>query len=120
MGKKARRQPRQQQRKRVDGFWQRYSLWVVGGLLGIVIVGIVFLVSQGNQSSSAALAVPRLEPEAVKAKMDAGTRMTIVDTRSAFEYEQSHISGAVSIPVEEIPVRYTELDRGSEIITYCT
>ncbi len=43
-----------------------------------------------------------------------------VDTRSLSAYNQSHIPGAVSIPVEELEGRLGELKKTDWIITYCT
>lgn len=46
----------------------------------------------------------------------------IVDVRSAEAYAESHIKGAISIPLEEIENKPTdlELDKDQWIITYCT
>ena len=63
---------------------------------------------------------PRISPEEAEAKLAAGSNIVIVDTRSKAEYERTHIAGAVSIPVEELEQRYSELRGYDEIITYCT
>ena len=47
-------------------------------------------------------------------------RYTLIDARVTPEYEQEHIEGAVSIPVEVLRKKYTELDPGKTYITYCT
>ena len=43
-----------------------------------------------------------------------------VDVRSAEQYTQSHIPGAVSIPLNEFESRLSELNKDQWIITYCT
>ncbi|MFQ6058841.1 MAG: rhodanese-like domain-containing protein [Anaerolineae bacterium] len=63
--------------------------------------------------------VPRILVAEAKAKFDAGTAV-VVDVRTAEEYAQAHISGALSIPLGELDQRYGELPRDKEIITYCT
>jgi predicted sulfurtransferase len=63
--------------------------------------------------------VPRVSPEQLKEKLDAGDDIVIVDVRSKEDFDEGHIIGAVSIPWEEIEDRYTELPRDKEIITYC-
>jgi len=63
--------------------------------------------------------VPRISPEELKEKLDAGTEVVVVDVRSKEEFDQGHIPGAISIPYEEIEARYRELPRDKEIITYC-
>ena len=84
------------------------------------------IASQGDEDRSTSFTtlslteIPRTSPEAVKDKMDIGANITIVDTRSKAEYEQNHIAGAISIPLEEIAQRYQELNSANEIVTYCT
>ncbi len=43
-----------------------------------------------------------------------------VDTRPISAYNQSHIPGALSIPVDELEGRLSELKKSDWIITYCT
>jgi 3-mercaptopyruvate sulfurtransferase SseA len=63
--------------------------------------------------------VPRISVADARDRWESGDAV-IVDVRSAAEYEQAHVPGALNIPVAEIETRYTELSRGVEIITYCT
>ncbi len=63
--------------------------------------------------------VPRISPEELKEKLDAGAEVVIIDVRSKEEFDQGHIPGAISIPYEEIETRYRELPRDKEIVTYC-
>jgi len=63
--------------------------------------------------------VDRVSPADAKAALDAGTAV-FVDVRSAQEYEQGHIPGALSIPSAELEDRLGELDPNAWIITYCT
>jgi predicted sulfurtransferase len=65
-------------------------------------------------------AVPRISLEQLKEKLDAGADIVIVDVRSKEDFDEGHISGAVSIPWQrEMEARYTELPRDKEVITYC-
>lgn len=43
-----------------------------------------------------------------------------VDVRDAESYAQSHIPGALSIPLSELETRRSELNSSDWIITYCT
>ncbi len=45
--------------------------------------------------------------------------LVILDVRPAMEYAQGHISGARSIPVDELKARLSELSPVQEIIAYC-
>ena len=66
-------------------------------------------------------AVPRISLEQLKEKLDAGADIVIVDVRSKEDFDEGHISGAVSIPwQQEIEARYTELPRDKEVIIYCS
>ena len=63
--------------------------------------------------------VQRITPEEAKAAFDSGTAV-FLDVRSHIIYVQSHIPGAVSIPLAELKPRIAELDPAQWIITYCT
>ncbi len=45
--------------------------------------------------------------------------LVILDVRTASEYEDGHIEGAVNIPVQELSVRLDELSREDELLVYC-
>ena len=64
--------------------------------------------------------VPRISAGEVKAKLDAGANIIIIDSRSMASYQKSHIAGAISIPLTDMSAPYNALDSYDEIITYCT
>jgi rhodanese-related sulfurtransferase len=48
----------------------------------------------------------------------------IIDTREDFEYQQSHVQGAINIPASvfangDIPTELTDAPKDTEIIVYC-
>ncbi len=43
----------------------------------------------------------------------------VIDVRPQMEYEAGHLPGAVSLPVDELPERLSELPRDRRIVTYC-
>ena len=47
-------------------------------------------------------------------------KYVVIDARVSPEYEQEHIGGALSIPVEVLRDKYKELDPRKAYITYCT
>jgi 3-mercaptopyruvate sulfurtransferase SseA len=66
-------------------------------------------------------ALPRITAEEAKAAVDSGQAI-IIDVRATEAFLQSHIAGAVSIPltqIEDNPARVT-FDKSQWIITYCT
>lgn len=64
--------------------------------------------------------VPRISPTELRSKLDSGSDFVIIDTRFQQAYEEAHILGAISIPLDEIAGRAGELKKYDEIITYCT
>ena len=65
--------------------------------------------------------VPRVSIEEARTALEAGTAI-IVDVRLPAAFEESHIAGAINIPLEEIERNPTglALDKEQWIITYCT
>jgi rhodanese-related sulfurtransferase len=45
--------------------------------------------------------------------------VAVLDVRPAIEYEQGHVAGARSVPIDELERRLAELPRSQEIIAYC-
>ena len=45
--------------------------------------------------------------------------VVVLDVRPVEEYNAGHIPSAVSIPLEELKRRISELDRGKDIVVYC-
>ncbi len=66
--------------------------------------------------------VERITPTELKAKMDRGERIVIIDARSRGAYDSSdlRIKGDRRIAPDEIIERARELPMGAEIIAYCT
>jgi rhodanese-related sulfurtransferase len=63
--------------------------------------------------------VPRITVQEAKAGLDAG-QIVIVDSRAAFEYGQSRIPGAISLPLGDMAPPYEGLNPSDVIATYCT
>lgn len=66
--------------------------------------------------------VPRITVQELKAKIDNGVDVVIVDVRTGQDYADSRIKikGAVRIPIVQIEERYKELPKDKEIVLYCT
>jgi hypothetical protein len=63
--------------------------------------------------------VARMTVEEAKVHFDEGTGI-FVDVRDREFYATAHIPESVSLPLSELELRYEELPRDAEIITYCT
>jgi adenylyltransferase/sulfurtransferase len=55
----------------------------------------------------------------LKARLDRGDRLRIVDVREPNEFQINRIPGALLIPLGELPRRYAELDVEDELIMQC-
>ncbi|BCW69059.1 metalloregulator ArsR/SmtB family transcription factor [Arthrobacter sp. NicSoilB8] len=56
--------------------------------------------------------------EELLARAGAGT-VTVLDVRPGEEFEAAHIPGAISIPLEELRGRLSELPEDREVVAYC-
>jgi sulfur-carrier protein adenylyltransferase/sulfurtransferase len=61
-------------------------------------------------------AVTQMDPAGLKALMDAGAPHCLLDVREPWEVALARIPGSITIPLNEIPDRFRELDAGSQII----
>lgn len=55
----------------------------------------------------------------LKAKMDAGENIQLIDVRMPDEWEKAKIEGAELIPLPQILQRMDELDPSKEIVVHC-
>ena len=62
--------------------------------------------------------VPEIQPEELKAKLDAGEDIFILDVREPHEYQICNLNGYL-IPLGELPKRAHELDSSREIVAHC-
>jgi adenylyltransferase/sulfurtransferase len=72
------------------------------------------VVHQATANNSYEITAPEL-----KARLDAGEELLILDVREPTEYRINRINGSVLIPLGEVPRRYQELDDEVEIVCYC-
>ncbi|MFC2014634.1 rhodanese-like domain-containing protein [Chloroflexota bacterium] len=63
--------------------------------------------------------IPRISVEEVKAKMDAGINLIILDSRPKKDYENDHIAGAISISAPTMADYFDDVKGYDWIITYC-
>jgi adenylyltransferase/sulfurtransferase len=55
----------------------------------------------------------------LKARLDRGDRLVVLDVREPQEYQINRIDGSVLIPLGELGQRYSELDPAVEIVAQC-
>ena len=65
------------------------------------------------------LANIEVTPRQVSERLERGDKILFVDVREKWEYETSHIEGAVLIPLREIPENLQRLAGAREIVFFC-
>lgn len=61
--------------------------------------------------------IPEVHVDVLAAALDAGG--TVLDVRMPDEYEESHVPGAVLIPLPELPDRLAEVPEGDPLHVIC-
>jgi rhodanese-related sulfurtransferase len=82
--------------------------------LAALLLGGSHLQAQADPAAEA----PRISVADAKKAVDSG-KAILVDVRSAMQYEQEHLKGAISLPGYEMEKRISELPKDKQIITYC-
>ena len=108
------------------GRWLPIAALILAAIL-IGVGGVWFLTRQegdtGPTVADATVAnsddVPRITPQELKAKLDAG-QAVVFDVRRQEAYTQQHIDGAISLPGDEMPTRLAELPTDKLAVFYCT
>ena len=63
--------------------------------------------------------VKRVTTVELREALDKGTAL-VVDVRAEAAYQQNHVKSAISMPLEEVASRLSELPRNKMIVTYCS
>jgi adenylyltransferase/sulfurtransferase len=67
----------------------------------------------------AAVADREVAPAALRAELEAGSPLVLLDVREPHEWELVHLDGARLIPLGGLPGAAGDLDSGADIVTYC-
>jgi hypothetical protein len=59
-----------------------------------------------------------ITPERVKQHLEAGSPQWLVDVRNRSSYDQLHLPGARSLPLDEFPQRFVEIPRDIPVVLY--
>jgi adenylyltransferase/sulfurtransferase len=74
------------------------------------------------QASAAAFndgMVPEIAPLELKARLDRGDDLVLLDVREPHETEICNLDGSVLIPLGDVPRRLAEIDRTRDLVIYC-
>ncbi len=109
------------QLERVAMYASRLGSWVVviaaGSLAAYILAKYI-----ARRRFLRQLRIARITPEELKAKLDAGEALVLVDVRHSidFETDPAIIPGALHLTPEELEARHHEIPRDREIVLYCT
>lgn len=73
--------------------------------------------AQGNAAGTQQIRMMSIDD--LNALRNGNTDFLLVDARPRDQYAMAHIPGAVSMPLNEIPMYAGSLDKGRMIVTYC-
>jgi len=73
---------------------------------------------RGEEAPAPDLQVPEMLPRELKARLDRGDDLYILDVREPHEYQICNIKGHL-LPLGELPRRVHELDSSREIVAHC-
>lgn len=63
--------------------------------------------------------VHNIEVERVRKLLDAGEKLVLIDMRPLKEYQQNHLPGARSMPIDDVAQRFKEIPKSGRVILYC-
>jgi molybdopterin/thiamine biosynthesis adenylyltransferase/rhodanese-related sulfurtransferase len=73
---------------------------------------------RGEEAPAPASAVPEIAPRELKARLDRGDNLFILDVRESHEYQICNLGGYL-IPLGDLSKRVNELDSSREIVAHC-
>lgn len=76
------------------------------------------VMSTGSRLFSAIHGAPLLTPEQLNEKLDANDEYLLVDLRPNHEFEKSHISGAINVPMNGFRKSLDQFKKGKNIVFY--
>lgn len=74
---------------------------------------------RGEPAQPQAAASGEITAEELKARLDRGDNVFILDVRNPEEYQICRLAGSTLIPLGTLPQRFGELDRSREIVVHC-
>ena len=75
--------------------------------------------AQQSDAAAAGGSATEISVTELKARMDKGEDVFVLDVREPHEYEINRIPGSTLIPLGDLAERFTELDANREIVTQC-
>jgi len=76
------------------------------------------IVPETPQEKNVKNGIPQITVKELKARIDAGQDVQLIDVREPYEYQIAQIGGKL-IPQNDVPNRLAEIDRNREVVVHC-
>ena len=76
-------------------------------------------IPQAKEAEEAEAPVPTISAVDLKARLDRGDRLVLLDVRETFEWDITRIPGSKLLPLGELASRMSELDSADEMVVIC-
>jgi adenylyltransferase/sulfurtransferase len=73
---------------------------------------------RGEETVPVTTGIPEITPRELKARLDRGDNLFILDVREPHEFQICNLKGHL-IPLGDLPRRVSELDSSREIVAHC-
>ncbi len=74
---------------------------------------------QETKAEEMADSIPQITVKDLKARMDQGDCLVILDVRNPNEYDICKLPGSILMPLPDLPQRFSELDQSEEMVVHC-
>ncbi len=74
---------------------------------------------RGQEAPATAAGPAEVTPEQLKARIDRGEAVFVLDVRNPEEYQICRVPGSTLLPLPELPQRFRELDPEREMVVHC-
>src|SRR4051812_1661156 len=72
-----------------------------------------------SQPLAASQGASEITPQQLKARIDAGENLFVLDVRNPNEFQICRIPGTTLLPLPELPARFAEVPKDREVIVHC-
>jgi len=82
------------------------------------VVGAIVLLGAAGPAAPPAYPTAFITVDELKALVDGGATVAIIDVRTRSEFDELHISNARSIPLRSLPERSREISKAQPVVLY--
>jgi len=104
---------------KVGDYAARMGSWVAVVAVGLLAAWIGWKILQRKRFLKK-LAVARITATELRAMLQAGEEVVVVDVRTAVESQADTVPGALRIPLEDLETRHGDIPRDRDIILFCS